>query len=213
MTGRERLIAAARGGEVDQHPTLGWDGDVDGLIVPATKVKDYVGNDFAVLAEVLNPFGQAQRAEDDLDELLANNPEAGDARLDLWAQGVRIQMDDALAAGADGIFYRIRGAEPELCSPMHFGGHYLERDREILEQVQDALLNVIYVDAGDGAYLDFVSDLPAAIFAWSTERTAIPVDSVREMRAGALATDSPSADVTLIAMQTTADSATEARVG
>ena len=80
MTGRERLIAAARGGEVDQKPTLGWEGGVDGLIVPATKVKDHVGHDYAVLAEVLNPFGQAQRAEDDLDELLANNPEAGAAR-------------------------------------------------------------------------------------------------------------------------------------
>jgi hypothetical protein len=213
MTGRERLLAAARGGEVDQQPKIGWDGDVDGLIVPATKVKDYVGQDFAVLAEVLNPFGQAQRAEDDLDDLLANNPEAGDARLDLWAQGVRIQMDDALAAGADGIFYRIRGAEPELCSPMHFGGHYLERDREILEGVRDALLNVIYVDAGEGAYIDFVSDLPAAIFAWSAERSSVPVEAVREMRTGALAADSPEADVTLIAMQTTAEQATEARVG
>lgn len=201
MTGRERLIAAARGGEVDQKPTIGWEGEVDGLIVPPTKVQDHVGHDYAVLAEVLNPFGQAQRAEDDLDELLTGNPEAGAARLDLWAHGVRVQMEDALSAGADGIFYRLRGAEPESCSPMHFGGHYLERDRELLEGVSDAILNAVYVDGGEGAYLDFVSDLPAAFFGWSVSRTGIQLTEVREMRTGALATEMEDSDIMLVPLE------------
>lgn len=212
MNGRERLIAATRGGDVDRKPVLGWDGDVDGRIVPAASVKDHVGKDYAVLAEVLNPFGQAQRAEDDLDDLLADNPEAGAARLDLWAQGVRIQMDDALAAGADGIFYRLRGAEPDYCSPMHYGGHYLERDRELLDRIQDALINVVYVDGGEGSYLDFVSDLPGAIFAWSVLRTGIGLESIREMRKGALATESDASDIQ-IAMPQVKEAAEEVRVG
>lgn len=212
MTGRERLIAAARGGEVDRKPVLGWDGEVDGRIVPATTVKDHVGKGYAVLAEVLNPFGQAQRAEDDLDDLLADNPEAGAARLDLWAQGVRIQMDDALAAGADGIFYRLRGAEPDYCSPMHYGGHYLERDRELLDRIQDALVNVVFVDGGEGSYLDFVSDLPGSIFAWSVLRTGVGLESIREMRKGALATESDASDIQ-IAMPQVKEAAEEVRVG
>jgi hypothetical protein len=43
--------------------------------------------------------------------------------------------------------------------------------------------------------MDFVSDLPAQIFAWDCGRTDISLDSVRKMRLGTLATGDPDADV------------------
>lgn len=205
---RERLLNPGT-----SKPSIGWKGEVDGVIVPATEIANAIGGEQAVLAEVLSPYGQALRAGDDLNELLTRDPEAGAARLDLWVQGVKLQMEDALASGADGIFYRIVGADPTHCSPMQYGGLYLERDRELLANVSHAPVNVIYVDAGEEAYLDFLSDLPASIFAWSENRTSIPLSAVREMRPGLLATEGEDADVALVFEPTRTPDLVEATVG
>ena len=197
MTSRERLVAAARGGDVDQRPVLLWPSRVgdasDARIVSVDEVNFSLENepDKAVLAEIVGPCGRATSLA--LNALLESDPAAGNVELDRLVRLVRDDIQAALSQGADGVFYRLQGAQPGLTTPMQYGGFYLERDRELLREVKDARLNVLYVE-GPGAYIDFVSDLPAHVFAWDpTDGSRF--DEVRTLRPGALAALHPLADV------------------
>ena len=118
--------------------------------------------------------------------------------LDALTNEVRASIERAIEHGADGILYQLYGAEPGHCSPMQYGGHFLDRDRELLGEITDATANVLFVVGGEGTYLDFLSDLPAHVFAWDSLSTGVSVADIRAMRNGALATQSPEADILLL---------------
>lgn len=208
MTGRERLENAIAGGGEGQPAFLQCIADgaasepantgADGLVVRPGDLSKHTGGDLAVLAEILNPFGRALQMKLDLNTVLAQSPESGNAKLDELVTETREEIDAALAANADGIFYRLIGASPEYCTPMQYGGYYLERDRELLQSVADRPLNVLYIEGGDGAYLDFVSDLPAGVFAWDVEASGITTEEMRKMRNGALGSEMADGDVMLL---------------
>ncbi len=96
------------------------------------------------------------------------------------------------------MLYRLHGAHPSHTSPMQYGGYYLERDREILEEITDARFNLLFIVGSEGTYIDFVSDLPAHVFAWDERASGVTLEEVRQMRTGALATTNPNADIQLI---------------
>lgn len=207
MTSRERLIAAARGGEVDQKPVIAWPGpdsqadeDASDAIIcgDSSTVHNYVGGDKIVLAEVRNPFFIAKCAGVPINELLHTDPDAGSKELDAAIAQTRQAMQMSLDRGADGILYRLYGARSKHCSPMQYGGHYLERDRELLEEFKDANLNVLFVLGNEDVYLDFVSDLPAHVFAWDSKATGIGSEQVRAMRHGAQASADSASEITLL---------------
>lgn len=194
MTSRERLLAATRGGETDRLAVLAWplaDDASDAVVGSLAEEK-------ISLTEVLNPFGRARRAGLNLNEALYDDPEAGDALLSRFVEETRGALAEARDEGADGVLYVLEGAHPIHCSPMQYGGHYLERDRELLEAVSDAGLNVVFVVGDEGVYIDFVSDLPAHVFAWDSASSGVSVAEVRKMRSGALATNAEGADIALI---------------
>jgi uroporphyrinogen-III decarboxylase len=203
MTSRERLVAAARGGEVDRQPVICWPGGSeeasDAIVVSPKEVQRAVaGNEErVVLGEVPNPFGLATEQKLQLNALLEQDPERGNALLEALTEQVRDRIDQALGSGADGILYRLHGAHPSHTSPMQYGGYYLERDRELLEAIKDARLNMVFVVGGEGVYIDFVSDLPAHVFGWDETASGVDLESIREMRQGALATTRVDADVRL----------------
>jgi hypothetical protein len=202
LTGRERLVAAARGGEVDRRPVLAWpfgDPEADAVVFHTDSGPKAIAEagDRAGLVEVLNPFGLALQREILLNDLLRDTPELGDRVLEGLVGEVRDHIQVALHGGADGVLYRLHGARGLHCTPMQYGGHYLERDRELLSEITDARLNVVFVVGGDDAYLDFVSDLPAHLFAWDSKSSLIRPEQVRSMREGALCCADPEADVTL----------------
>jgi hypothetical protein len=196
------MIAAARGGEVDRRPTIAWPLDPlggDAIVVPVSDVARMrePHAERMLLAEVVNPFGASLQRRVGLNEALERNPEDGGLALDALVSDVRGQMRDALDAGADGVLYRLHGARGRHCSPMQYGGFYLERDRELLDEIHDAALNVLFVVGDDDAYLDFVSDLPAHIFAWDRQATGVSAAEIRQMRSGALASCDPDSEIDL----------------
>ena len=200
MTSRERLIAVSRGGEADRQPSLGWLNVAEGAdatvaVIDSTLDRTVEGP--VVLAEVANPFGLALEKGIDLNKALRDDPSVGNEMLDTLVAEVRETIAAKLGGGVDGIFYRLHGANPQHCSPMQYGGYYLERDREILEEVSDATLNVLFVAGGQDLYIDFVSDLPAQLFAWDSELTKITAADVRSCRKGAVASADPTSDVLL----------------
>lgn len=193
MNSRERLIAAARGGEVDRKPLVCWP-------TPCPESDAVVGEVNPVqisLIKVVNPFGQALRSNVEVWDVLAEEPRRGEKILNELVDKTRSEIKAALEHGADGILYLLYGARGVHATPMEYGGHYLERDRELLSEIEGATFNMIFVVGEDDAYLDFVSDLPGQAFAWDSVATGTSVGQLRDMRAGALATNSPDADIEL----------------
>lgn len=195
MTGRERLVAAAKGGEVDRKPMIlarENSPEADGIVRPWCHEG---GEGQAQLWAVDSPFSRAIREGFDLNDALQADPTAGEQALNVYADEARREMMEALEGGADGIFYRLDGAYPEASTPMEYGGHYLEVDRLLLSEVQEARFNVVWIEGEEELYLDFVSDLPAHALGWSMSRTGVGAQELRPMRNGALAGDSLEADI------------------
>ncbi len=201
MTSRERVIAASRGGAVDLQPTLTWlggNGSSDASVVPTSEIVVRLDENQVVLAEVPNPFGLALGKGIDLNRALKDDPSVGSVVLDGLVEEVRTQIRESLESGADGIFYRLHGASPAHCTPMQYGGHYLERDRELLSEASGATCNVLFVAGKEELYIDFVSDLPATLFAWDYDLSKISADEVRQSRPGATASSDPSSEFKLV---------------
>jgi hypothetical protein len=183
VTSRERLIAAARGGEVDQRPVVSFEPGADAIIVEPGQVSNYAGKDAAVLARVVSPLGRANK---ELVATLHQDIEKGAQEVERLADETKGEMLQALANGADGIFYELDGAYPSVTTPMEYGGHFLELDRRLLTEVEQATFNLLYVCGENEPYIDFVCDLPAHAFAWDP-RSGVTKEYVRQMRQGALA--------------------------
>ncbi len=180
---------------------MGWFSDGAVLDVRVFSSDMPMLNDFEgpmVLAEVSNPFGLALGKGIDLNKALKDDPSVGSVLLDGLVEEVRASIRMSLESGADGIFYRLHGASPRHCTPMQYGGHYLERDREILGEAQGAELNVLFIAGAEDLYIDFVSDLPAHVFAWDFDLTGLHASEVRISRDGALASSDPSSEILLI---------------
>ncbi|MCG9894538.1 MAG: hypothetical protein MH204_03565, partial [Fimbriimonadaceae bacterium] len=113
-------------------------------------------------------------------------------------------IDAALSARADGVCYVLAGANPASSTPMQYGGHFLEVDREILTDCQDAAFNLLWVRGKEEPYLDFVIDLPAHAFAWDMVATGITPSAMKQARGGAVAGAHPEADIYLVDHHSTA---------
>jgi hypothetical protein len=142
--------------------------------------------DTVVLVEVGNPFGAAMQDGVDLNAEFEKGPDLGGAAFEAYVSGTRSALAAALESGADGVLYRLFGAEPSLSTPMQFGGFYLEQERELLSAITDARFNVLYIEGGEGLYLDVVSDLPCHALGWDESRSGITASEVRAMHRGAL---------------------------
>ncbi|MFZ4506454.1 MAG: hypothetical protein ACOYON_02005 [Fimbriimonas sp.] len=180
---------------VDRKPIIAWpvtNAGSDASFDPTDQAEK------VWLVEVANPFGLALAEDVDLNEALAQDPAKGDDLLHTYVTRTREAIQRGLSQGADGVLYRLHGASPAHCSPMQYGGHYLELDREILEEVRDAALNVIFTVGDADVYIDFVSDLPANLFAWDSAASGVTASQVRTMRSGLLAAADPEADVAWI---------------
>jgi hypothetical protein len=202
MKARDRFIAAAHGQEVDRPSTIYWPGPPDGRsdVVFVPPDPEYVKNhdradNRALLVEVPNPFGRAWVRRIDLNELLKTNPQEGVRLLIQFVEAAKTAMARSLDAGADGILYRLHGATAAHCTPMEYGGHYLEHDRELLEGISKAPANMIFVVGDSGIYLDALSDLPAHILGWDDRTTGISAAQGRSIRKGPIATFDESSDV------------------
>lgn len=202
MTSRERLLAAANGGPVDRKPILYWPYWKEGSDIRHFNhetMPDHIEEeegDVAVV-EITNPFGLALQRNLDLNKILKEDPRAGNRLLGELVDETQKDIDLAHSIGADGILYRLYGARSRHCTPMQYGGYYLERDRELLEGVKGSLFNMIFVVGEEDVYVDFVSDLPAHAFGWDRKGSELTVEEVRKMRPGALFCEDPDADILL----------------
>ncbi len=200
MTDRERLFLLAEGKTPDRKPIVSWpcpDQAPSGVLVRSQNQPLIKDEETLLLAEVVNPFGLAIERELNLNDLLRKDPAGGAAKLDQLTQEVKGSIDGVLARGADGILYRLHGACPRWCTPMQYGGFYLERDRELLIEARQAKFNILFVAGDEEVYFDFVSDLLADAFAWDSPTTGVTAKAMRSIRGGLLLSADPDADITL----------------
>jgi hypothetical protein len=147
----------------------------------------------STLVEIPSPF---KLVGPELLSLLESDPHAGAERLADAVAAIRRRIDVAMRAGAPGIVYLLFGANPDHMSPMMYGGHFLELDRQILSESDGN--RIVFVVGGPGVYLDFVSDLPAEAFGWDVKASGVSVEEMRTMRSGVLAAADPAADLQLV---------------
>lgn len=209
MTGRERLIAASRGGSLDRTPVLAWGSrseHVDGWIVEADELGSALDRSEgkAVLVAVASPLCRALERSMNLTQTLHDSPAEGEKDLEELILETRSAIALTLDHGADGIAYRLEGACPSVSTPMQYGGHYLEADREILQEFASAPFNLLHV-GGEEPYLDFVIDLPAHAFSWDLDRSPADPAQIRRERGGAIAVLSRDADIICIPSHADAD--------
>jgi hypothetical protein len=198
MTGRERLLAAKRGDPCDRKPVISRTQDrrADAILARVNGLGDAraLNPDQMVLAEVIDPLGRALARKIPLSRLLREDPTEGAANLNELVAETRADIDFAMSAGADGVFYRLEGAQPSVTTPMEYGGFYLEPERELLSAARGANLNVLYLH-GSVDFFEFVSDLPADVFAWDPHSGE--AERVRSLWKGAIAAADPAADILL----------------
>jgi hypothetical protein len=147
------------------------------------------------LTVVLNPFARSEKEGIALNDLLHDDPTTGNAILDRLVAETR---SDIAQSGSKGILYVLEGARAGCCSPMQYGGYYLERDRELLGEIQSEAPTVLAVIGGEDVFLDFVSDLPAEIFAWDAKASSFDSAYVRGIREGIQASSDPGSEIELI---------------
>lgn len=194
MSPRERLTAAARGGEVDRKPVISRtpNPQADAVVLEMDRVGDR--GEQVQLVSVELPLARAMREGLALSKILHDTPSEGEEILKRLEAECRAEMTQALETGADGVCAEMKGAEPGESSPMEYGGHYLEVDRRLLHEIAPARFNVLYVHGAE-PYLDFVSDLPAHALAWDMQASDADMAEIRDMKAGPVAGNRPEADI------------------
>lgn len=115
---------------------------------------------------VLSPLSRAISQGIDIVGLLEENPAEGDRVL---AELVR-QCSSDIEQTSGPINYIVAGAEPGVTSPMQYGGHFLELDRELIGTTSPAITLI----GGPDTYIDVVSDIAKSYLIWNPE--ANPVD-------------------------------------
>lgn len=70
------------------------------------------------------------------------------------------KISELATAGEEVIAVKVFGANPETCSPMQYGGFFLEAERDLL--AQSPVPTVAIVAEAPDSYTDFLTDLPCA---------------------------------------------------
>lgn len=135
----------------------------------------------AFLARVESIYGRATKSGN-----LPEDPDDCNNALDLAESECRTVVASALDAGADGISYRLTGANPTGLSPMEYGGLILERERAVLSDAMDAGFVEVLIEPADENYYDFLSDLPCHLLS-APGASDSELAALTELRIGPLA--------------------------
>ncbi len=130
---------------------------------------------------ILSPLARAIQGSQDIVALLAGSPAEGDQLLAELVAQTREQIESA-----SGPFnYIIAGAEPCYSTPMQYGGHFLELDRELIGARRPAITLI----GGPETYIDVVSDLAETFLLWNSATITEDPQEVAKMTRATIITD------------------------
>ena len=122
---------------------------------------------------VLSPLSRALQEGIDAISLLDKDPANGDRLLHSLVAATKAEIESASVQ----INYIVAGAEPEYSSPMQYGGHFLELDRELIGTRKPA----ITVIGGPETYIDIISDLAETFLIWNPQTNPVDPAEVSKM--------------------------------
>ena len=146
-------------------------------IAPDSLVAQFTGFDVSIQGEtlpgVLSPLARAIARGLNIIDLLEENPSRGDQVIaSLFSE---TQADISHIDGS--LNYVVAGAEPIWTTPMQYGGHFLELDRELIGSRQPAITLI----GGAETYVDIVSDLAETFLIWNPATNDVNPEEVAKM--------------------------------
>lgn len=193
MNAKERLDQVLAGEQIEDKLTVSL-GEGPADIVVGHRIDDQ--NSCLNLQLIPGALAVTLEKNPEAFRLLEESPEEGESLILSALEDVQSRIEDCFSTGFDGFCYVVKGAYPEVSSPMQYGGHFLEVDRALLTGAEGLGYRMVLVEGDNEPYIDFVSDLPCELFAWDI-RSGIDPSNVREMRVGGLVANHHDSDLDL----------------
>jgi uroporphyrinogen decarboxylase len=136
------------------------------------RARELAGPDIPIIETVFSPLAQAKNLIGDGLEIVHLRRHRAELQhaLDVIAETTVRFVTQALAAGADGIFYAMQRASADALSEAEYREVARPLDLRILEAAQDASFNLLHLH-GLHTYFDLVADYPAHALNWHDRDT------------------------------------------
>lgn len=136
------------------------------------RTRALIGPDLPLLATVFSPLAQAKHLAGDGLELvhLRHYPEELTRGLETITATTERFVEQALAVGADGIFYAVQHAAASMLSPEEYRAVAQPLDLRVLAVAKGALFNLLHLH-GQHTYFDLVADYPVHGLNWHDRET------------------------------------------
>jgi len=145
------------------------------------------GDDAPILMTAFSPLTIARKlAGERLREDMTSAPDAVQAALEAITETTTRHLRAAVEAGADGVFFAIQAATPEVLTAEEHARWDLPYARRVLEAVPGSAFTMLHVH-GQDIYFDAVAGLPGHAINWHDRLTAPSLaDAKRRRGHGAL---------------------------
>jgi hypothetical protein len=144
---------------------------------PQSLVAEFSGFDVSIqgqaLPGVLSPLSRALMRGANVISLLDENPAEGDRVIASLFSETQAEINEI----GGNFNYVVAGAEPNWTTPMQYGGHFLELDRELIGSRRPAITLI----GGAETYVDIVSDLAETFLIWNTATNDVNPEEVAKM--------------------------------
>jgi uroporphyrinogen decarboxylase len=151
------------------------------------QIREGVGPDVPVIDTVFNAFYYADHiAPGKLREHLASDPESVMTGVRAIADSLAAYARACVETSCDGIYYAISGASGEGISRDEYARWFLPLDRQVLEAVRTASLNIAHLHGYKDLHFKELIGLPMAAACWSDRAGGPSLTEARKIYSGCL---------------------------
>ena len=151
-------------------------------------IRDGLGGTTDIVETVFNPWNVAQKlsSKEEVLRLKDENPTALLNALDVITKSEIAHAKRAFSTGAAGVLYSVANANAAELSPEDYRKFSLPFDRQFLEGISGAKLNILHLHV-EPAYLAYFDGFPAPILNYSAHVSKIPIADARKLWGGTIA--------------------------
>jgi uroporphyrinogen decarboxylase len=151
------------------------------------QIRAGVGPDVPVIDTVFNAFYYADHlAPGKLREHLAADPDAVMTGVRAIADSLAAYARACVETSCDGIYFAVSGASAEGLSREEYARWFLPLDKQVLETVKSAPVNIVHLHGYKDLHFAELHDLPAAAVCWSDRAAGPSLVEARKIHAGCL---------------------------
>ncbi len=145
-------------------------------VLAARETRRLIGPEAPLLVTLFTPLMYAfeLRGLDTPERLLEDSPPRVHHALEALAASVIAIGRALLAAGADGIYLSVWGAD--VLPPAAFAEFGRPYDLAVVDALREGALNILHVHGGPGLRLEQVADYPLPLVSWSSMATGISLE-------------------------------------